>query len=335
MSRVFKKKKLIVICGPTASGKTELAIKLALRLSPGQAKKKFGIRGIEIISADSRQIYRGMDIGTAKPAPNVKCKMKKEKCYLVEDIPHYLIDIVNPDEEFSLAEYQKLANEKISEIHSKEKIPFLVGGTGLYINAVVYGYQIPKGKPDINLRKRLEKESNEKLLQKLKKLDPNSAKNIDQKNKRRLVRALEVCILTGKPFSDQRIKRSTPYDILILGIDTPKNKLNKKIEQRVEKMLKQGLIPEVNLLLKKGYSENLPAMSGIGYKEIVDFLNQTKKLNNKITKEQLLKETIDLIKKNTRKYSKRQLTWFKRDKNIHWIKNFNQAENLINKFLNN
>ncbi len=184
------------------------------------------------------------------------------------------------------------------------------------------------------MRKRLERQSNEKLLKKLQKLDPDTAAIIDPHNKRRLVRALEVCIKTGKPFSVQRTKKSTPYNTLILGIDIPQEKLYKKIDQRTEKMLKDGLISETKLLLKKGYSPNLPALSGIGYKEIIDFLNQAKKQKNKKAKEQLLEKTIDLIKKNTRGYVRRQLTWFRQDKNIKWIKNYNQAEKLIKNFLN-
>ncbi len=333
MSRFFLNKPLIVICGPTASGKTELAIKLA--------KKYNG----EIISADSRQIYRGMIVGTASPCQqiqNAKFKIKEtQKPILIKKIPHYLLHIIYPNQEFNVAIYKKLAVKAIKDIQKREKIPFLVGGTGLYINAVIYGYKIPKGKPDIDLRKRLERQSNEKLLKKLQKLDPETASNIDPKNKRRLIRALEVCIKTGKPFSVQKIKKSMPYDTLILGIDIPRKKLYQKIDQRTEKMLNQGIISETKLLLKKGYSPNLPAVSGIGYKEMVKYLYKTEEPNNKITKElidrkikkQLLEEAIDLIKKNTRNYVKRQITWFKKDKNIKWIKNYNQAEKLIKNFL--
>lgn len=268
-------KKLIVILGPTASGKSELAFKLA---------KKF--KG-EIISADSRQIYKEMDIGTAK---------SKE--------PQHLIDIVNPNQEFTLAQYKKLAIEKIKEVD----IPFLVGGTGLYIQAVVDNLDIPQVKPNPKLRKELEKLTPEQLFEKLKKLDPEI--QIDIHNKRRLIRAIEVCISTGKPFPKK--KKKPLFNVLQIGLKTSDEKIN----QRVDEMFKKGLEKEVKNLLKK-YPSDLPAFSGIGYKEIIQ--------NPETAREQ--------IKLHTRQYAKRQITWFKRDKRIKWVKNYQEAEELVRKFL--
>ncbi|MFC1700891.1 tRNA (adenosine(37)-N6)-dimethylallyltransferase MiaA [Patescibacteria group bacterium] len=288
MSRL---KKLIVILGPTASGKSELAIKLS---------KKF--KG-EIVSADSRQIYKEMDIGTAK---------SKE--------PQYLINIIKPNQEFTLAEYKELAINKINEI----KIPFLVGGTGLYIQAIVDNLDIPQVKPNKELRKELEKLNSEQLFKKLKKLDPNII--IDKNNKRRLIRAIEICILTKKPFSEQKRKGKPIFDILQIGIKLNKKTLDEKINQRVEKMFEAGLINEVKNLLKK-YPSDLPALSGIGYKELITYLN------TELNTELILNKTKELIKLHTRQYAKRQMTWFKRDKRIKWIKNYQEAKELVEKFL--
>lgn len=288
--------KLIVILGPTASGKTSLAIKLA---------KEFNG---EIISADSRQVYRGMDIGTDK--------------IIASEIPHYLIDVVNPDEKFTLAQYKQLAVKKIKDVQKRGKIPFLVGGTGLYIQAVVDNLQIPKTKPDKRIRNKLEKMTNHELFKKFKKLDPVGAISIDANNKRRLVRALEICLITKKPFSQQRKKGKPLFDVLQIGIKPDKEKLEKKINQRADKMLKAGLIEEIKKLIKK-YGLGLISMDSIGYQEIIPYLQ------NKIT----LKQAEELIKIHTRQYAKRQMTWFKRDKRIQWIENYSQAKELIRDFL--
>lgn len=292
--------KLIVILGPTAAGKTNLSIKLA---------KKY--RG-EIISADSRTIYEFMDIGTAKPTQEERA-----------EIPHHLLNIKKPNEKFSLAEFQKLAYRKIQQILKKGKIPFLVGGTGLYIEAVCEGFQIPKPIADYKLRQKLSKKTGPELYKILKKADPKTAKKIDPQNKRRIIRALEVYYKIGKSFSELQKKSPPNYQILKIGLKIPRSKLYQKINQRTDEMIKAGLVEEVKNLLKKGYKFDSPALSGLIYQQIKDFLQ------NKISS----KEAIEEAKKQTRHFAKRQLTWFKRDKTIYWVKNFKQADIKISKFL--
>ncbi len=313
MSSTNSKQPLIVILGPTASGKTELALRLA---------KKFS--GF-IISADSRQIYQGMDIGTSKPDGKFK-KIKGEKIFFVQDIPHFMIDIIPPDQEFTLADYQqevfKLLNSNYQLLSTNYQLPFLVGGTGLYISAIVDNYQLPQGKIDKKLRENLNKQTNKELLEKLKQLDPSTYMVIDKNNKRRLVRALEYVITNKQSFARAQKKGSPLFNALQLGIKIDREKLYQRIDRRVHKMIKAGLIDEVKKLLKK-YPPDLPAFDSIGYREIIDYLE------GKID----LEQTIKLIQQNTRRYAKRQLTWFKRDSRIHWIENTHQAEKLIKEFI--
>jgi tRNA-2-methylthio-N6-dimethylallyladenosine synthase len=288
--------KLVVILGPTSSGKTELAIRLAKKL------------GGEIVSADSRQIYKEMNIGTAKST-------KKE----VSKVPHHLIDIISPDKKFNAALYKKMAVKKIQDIQKRGKLPFLVGGTGLYVKAVVENINFPEVAPQKKLRKNLEKKTEEELFEIYKKLDPEGAKFIDKKNKRRLVRAIEVCKITKKSFWEQKKEQSPIFNALQIGIDLPKDKLEKRISKRTEDMLKSGLEKEAKKLIKK-YG-NIPPLQTIGYQEWFE--------NNKPEK---TKESINL---HTLQFTKRQMTWFKKNKNIIWIKNYKEAEKLIKKFLQN
>jgi len=282
-------KPLIVILGATASGKNNLALKLAQKFNG------------ELVCADSRQVYQGLDIGTNKSEGR-------------------LVDIAKPGEEFSLADYKKIAVQTIKNIQKQGKIPFLVGGTGLYIQAIVDNLAIPKVKPNKAWRKNLEKQSLKKLFQKLKKIDPLAAKEIDAQNKRRLVRALEVC-LSGQKFS-QRTKEKPLFNVLQIGLGLPKETLRKRINRRVDQMLKRGLVKEVKKLAKK-YSWQTQAMSGIGYQEFKDYF----------LGKQPLTKTIELIKLHTQQYAKRQMTWFRKDKRINWISNYKEAEKLLRKFL--
>ncbi len=294
----MQKEKLVVILGPTASGKTKLAVMLA---------KKFNG---EIVSADSRQVYKGMDIATGKAS-------KKE----MREVPHHLIDIINPNEKFNAALYKKLAIKKIKEIHKKGKLPFLVGGTGLYIQAVVDNIDFPKVMPRPELREKLEKKSIEQLFEAYKKLDPKGSETIEKQNKRRLIRAIEVCKATGKTFFEQKKKGKPLFTLLQIGIDLKKQKLETKISQRVGKMFKIGIKQEAKRLIKKyGWISSLQT---IGYQEWLPYLNG----------ESDEKETIKKIVLHTIQFAKRQRTWFKRDKRIIWINSFQTSEKLIRDWL--
>lgn len=315
--------KLIVILGPTASGKTDLSLKLARRFNG------------EIVNADSRQIYRDMNIGTGKVEAE-KRRYKRRKTQIVaQGVVHYLIDVVNPDEEFSLAEYKKMAIAAIGEILKRGKVPFLVGGTGLYIQAIVDNLEIPAVPPNKKLRAQFEKEIKKsgglaKWYKKLLRLDPGAAKVVDKNNPRRIIRALEVCLSTGKPFSKSRERGEQLFDVLQIGIDLPREKLYKQIDARVEQMIKDGLIDETKKLLKK-HKPSLPSMSGIGYKEIGGYLSQKVR---KSESQKVFNEAVQKIKFRTHAYARRQMTWFRRDKRIKWIKNNKEAENKIAKWLN-
>lgn len=297
--------KLVVILGPTASGKTDLSIKLA---------KKFNG---EIVSADSRQIYRGMDIGTAKP------KIKKiGKKIISEGVTHWLLDIKNPNQIYAVAEYKHDAIKAIKQIIKNNKLPILVGGTGLYIKAVAENLDIPEVKANPVLRQKIEKDIEkyglDYVFKKLIELDPEAAYIVDPKNPRRVIRALEITLLTKKPFSAQRKAGNPLFDVLELGISVPKEKLKDRINRRIDLMMEDGLIQEVKNLIKK-YGYDQQAFDAIGYREIIQLLN------NKTT----LKRAIELMKINTWHYAKRQMTWFKKDQKIHWIKNYREAEKMI------
>ena len=293
------KPKLLIVLGPTASGKTGLAIKLCQKYSG------------EIISADSRQIYQEMDIGTAKP--------NKEELAAAK---HHLVDFIKPSYNFTLAEFIKLANNNIEKLHKEDKLPIMAGGTGLYISAIADNYDLPKGKIDLGLRKRLENKSNTELFEMLAELDPQSATTIDPNNARRLIRALEYVIINQKSFIASQSVKQSPYDILQLGIKIDKDILLKRINKRVDLMIEQGLVAVVKDLIAK-YDKNLPSLRTVGYQEIIDHLE------GKTT----LEEAIELIKIHTRQYAKRQMTWFKRDKNIKWIKSYTEANKLVKKWL--
>jgi tRNA dimethylallyltransferase len=311
--------KIIAIVGPTASGKTALSIELA---------KKFNG---EIVSADSRQIYEGMDIGTAKPKI---FKPKNFKNWLLtpyvneDKIPHYLMDIKKPSSDYSLSQYKKDAIKAIKHILEKNKLPILIGGTGLYVKAVLDNLKIPKAKPNPLLRKKLENDLKEKglnyLVKELIDIDPESAYIVDLKNPRRVIRALEIVITTQKPLSSQRKIGPKLFNALILGINPGKEILKEKIIKRTYQMFEQGLISEVQNLISK-YGKNVKAFDAIGYREIIEYLK------NKISKQ----EAIDQIIKNTINYAKRQMTWFKKEKDIIWIKNNKQAEKLVSNFIKN
>jgi len=296
--------KIVVICGPTASGKTGWSLSLA---------KKFNA---EIISADSRQIYQEMNIGTAKESG-----VWQGNAYLVEGISHYLIDIVKPDQVYSTAEFCSQAKELVETIIKKSKIPFIVGGTGLYIDTLINNFSIPEVKPNLTLRKSLEEKGLVELQELLKNFDFETYQTIDLKNKRRISRALEVVITTGESFKKKQQKGEKLFETLYIGIEQPREVLYDRINERVELQIKNGLLKEVEKLVQK-YSWELPAMSGIGYRQFKDYFDGLISLD----------QAKEALKQATRQYAKRQLTWFKRNPEIHWCKNLIEAEKLIQIF---
>ncbi|MBI5306244.1 tRNA (adenosine(37)-N6)-dimethylallyltransferase MiaA [Candidatus Wolfebacteria bacterium] len=308
--------KLIVILGPTASGKSELAVKLALQLSSWQAKKLYEINGAEIISADSRQVYKGLNIGSGKIT-------KKE----MKNVPHHLLDVASPKKTFTVSQYQKLAKKALKKIIKKNKLPVICGGTGLYIDALIYGKEFPEVPPQLKLRKKLEKKSTEKLFKQLQKLDLRRAQNIDKHNRRRLIRALEIIITTKKPVPNIATIDSSNISfahILKIGIKKSPEKLKKLIAKRLKKRLKQGLIKEVkNLHYKQNLSWQRLDNFGLEYRYISRYLAGL------ISKT----EMIQTLENEIYRYAKRQMTWFKKDKNIIWINSLQKAFSIIRDWL--
>ena len=298
----MEKQKVIVICGPTASGKTKLSIEIAKKING------------EIVSADSMQIYKDMTIGTAKPTPEE-----------MQGIKHYLIDFVLPNQRYSVADYNKDALKAIDEIIKKGKTPLVVGGTGLYVNSLIYGIEYSDIEVDIEYREKLEKiaklEGIERLYEMAKEIDPEAIKNISKNDQKRICRILEIYHTTGKNKTEQEKesrKNGPKYQYLLYGITMDREKLYDRINKRVDIMINDGLIEEVQNIVKK-YDEFPTAMQGLGYKEVVEYLNGI------TTKE----EMIEKIKMETRRYAKRQLTWFKKCENIKWINGLDDIQNNI------
>lgn len=292
-----KKPKIIVIVGPNASGKSNLAVKIAKK-----------IKG-EIISADSRQIYKGLDVGTGKIT-------KKEK----EHIPHHLLNAADPKKQFVVSDFKILAQKTIKDIIQRGKIPIIAGGTGFWIDTLVYNFEFPAVPPHRKLRKRLEKKSATELLTILTTLDPERAKNIEQKNPRRLVRAIEIARRLGKV---PKIKRDSPYRTLWLGIKWPKDILKKRIRVRLLRRLRAGLIAEAKRLKKQGLPWRRFYELGLEYRFLADYLR------GKISK----KKMVENLQKAIEDYARRQMVWFKRNPKIRWIKNQKEAESLTKVFL--
>ena len=297
----MQKEKVIVIGGPTASGKTALSIELAKKING------------EIISADSMQIYKDMNIGTAKPS-------KEEQ----DGIKHYLLDFIIPEERYSVAEYKKEAKKAIKEIIKKGKIPIIVGGTGLYINSLIYEIEYPDIEVDLNYREELENrvktEGLDVLYNEALKLDKEAIKKISINDKKRILRILEIYHQTGKKKSelDRKSRKEPEYDYKMFAITMPREILYDRINTRVEIMIENGLIEEVDNLCKK-YKKFPTAMQGLGYKEVVEYLD------HKVTKQ----EMIDKIKQESRRYAKRQLTWFRKNKETIWLDGTNNIQNNI------
>ncbi len=282
--------KLLVIVGPTAVGKTATSIALAERLKG------------EIISADSRYFYRGLDIGTAKPSLAERAR-----------VPHHLIDVTDPDQPWSLAQFRDTALKLITEINQRARLPILVGGTGQYVRALLEGWTIPQREANLELRAELEsfvaEQGQEALYERLRAADPAAAQTIDKRNIRRVIRALEVTLTTGQPFSTQRQKSPPDFHKLIIGLTLPRTKLYRRIDDRVDQMLAAGLVAEAQSLAARGYDWSLPALSAIGYKQIGQHLRG----------EVDLAEAVRLIKHDTRRFVRQQSNWFRAgDPNIHW-----------------
>ena len=293
-----KIKKIIVVLGPTSSGKSELAVKLSEKFNG------------EVVSADSRQVYAGMNIGTGKIT-------KKE----MRSVPHYLLSVASPKKIFTVVQYRKLALKAMKGILEKGKVPILCGGTGFYVQAVIDGILIPEIPPNWRLRKRLEKKQTEDLYKMLKKLDPQRAKTIERKNPRRLIRAIEISIKIGRvPISK---KEPLPHKLLIIGIKKSSKELEMSIKKRLLKRLKKGLIAEVKNLKKTGLSWK--RLDGLG----LEYRWTARYLQNKIS----YQEMVQNLQKNIKHYANRQMTWFKKDNRIHWIKTDKEANILTKKFL--
>lgn len=303
------KNKILVLAGPTAVGKTELSLKLAKELNG------------EIVSADSMQIYKGMDIGSAK--------ITKDE---MEGIPHYMIDIVEPDESFSVSDYRDMALPILKDILNRGKLPIIAGGTGLYINALTCNMDFTEAETDYAYREKLNqiafKKGNDYVHQLLKEVDYKSYEEIHPNNLKRVIRALEVYKLTGKPFSSFNKGNSiydSEYDVKYYVLNMDREKLYNRINKRVDLMIDKGLIDECISLMDKGYNSSMQSMQGIGYKEILYYFNNQMSLN----------DSIELIKKGSRNYAKRQLTWFRRDPRANFMdKDLMSEEDILAKILN-
>lgn len=298
-------KDLIVITGPTASGKTAMSVEVAKVL------------GAEIVNADSMQIYKYMDIGTAKPTVEER-----------QGVPHHLIDIVNPDEQFSVARYCQCAKQAIDSIHAKGKPAVMVGGTGLYVDSLVNNIQFSEIEPDEQYRTKMDLLADEKgnghIYNMLMEIDPGSAKKISVSDRKRIIRALEVYHLTGKTITwhnEQSKSVPSPYNTTMFAIDVEREVLYDKINRRVDIMMDMGLLEEVKSIIDMGIGKDTTAMQAIGYKEIVQYLD------GEIT----LEEAVDKIKQGSRRYAKRQLTWYRRNEKVNWVKSIDEVFEILNK----
>lgn len=289
----MEKRPLIILTGPTAVGKTKASIGLAKAV------------GGEIISADSMQVYKHMDIGSAK--------IRKEE---MDGVPHHLVDILEPDEEFHVARFQQLAKEAMEEIYSRNHVPIIVGGTGFYIQALLYDIDFTEGEEDTSYREEMEafaaEQGAEALHEKLRQVDPKSADTIHANNVKRVIRALEFYHQTGSPISEHNEKerqKESPYNFAYFVLNDERARLYKRIDKRVDQMMDEGLVAEVEALKNLGYTRDMVSMQGLGYKEILAYLEG----------ECSLDEAVYILKRDTRHFAKRQLTWFRREKEVVWI----------------
>ncbi len=303
------KKPLIILTGPTAVGKTKLSIRLAKAI------------GGEIISADSMQVYKGMDIGSAK--------IKQDE---MKGVPHYLVDVLHPDEEFHVVRFQQMAKEALEKIYANGHIPIVVGGTGFYIQALLYDIDFTENEEDTEYRKELELLAKEKgaeyLHNMLRNVDEKAAEDIHANNVKRVIRALEFNKQTGQKISEHNEKeraKESPYDFCYFVLNDDRAKLYERIDRRIDEMLEEGLVEEVRALKEQGFTRNMVSMQGLGYKEILDYLNG----------ECTLEEAVYILKRDTRHFAKRQITWFKRERDVIWVnkEDFHYQEEQILNYL--
>lgn len=303
--------RVLCIVGPTSSGKTALGILLAKALKG------------EVINADARQVYRELEIGTGKPTHGKRGSFDGRRVFMVDGVPHYLMDFLPPKEPFTVAEWRKKATVAIHGIRKRRHLPIVVGGTGLYIQALVDNYSIPSVPPQKTFRSVMESKSLEDLVKLLCTVDPEAERVVDLRNKRRVLRALEVSTFSGKPYSQQRSKSRPLFDVLMIGRKWSRVELNDRIHVSVEHMIERGWIDEIRRLHDKGIPWTAPAMTSLGYRELGAYVR------GEISQH----EAIERTKRVTRQYAKRQMTWFKRDKRIHWVESEEEAVKLVKKWL--
>lgn len=302
--------RIVCVVGPTSSGKTRLGIQLA-KLFDG-----------EVVNADSRQVYKNIGIGTGKPK-GTRGMFEGHRAFLVENISHHLMDFLDPTELFTVVEWRKKAVNAMKRILKRNHLPLVVGGTGLYISALVDNFTFPEVPPSPTLRTAFESKPLSELVSLLLKLDPEAQQIVDLKNPRRVIRALEVSTFTGKPFTAQKMVGKQVYDAFQIGIVWPREELYARIDAEVDKMIERGWVEEIREALQRGVPENAPALTSIGYRDLFMYLKG----------EKTLERAISASKQAVRHYAKRQETWFKRDKRIHWAHSIDEATAIVNQWL--
>ncbi|MFH1621423.1 MAG: tRNA (adenosine(37)-N6)-dimethylallyltransferase MiaA [Patescibacteria group bacterium] len=302
--------RIVCIVGPTSSGKTGLGIKLA-NLFKG-----------EIINSDSRQVYKELSIGTGKPV-GARGTYRGNHGFIVEGVPHYLMDFLDPRDTLNVVEWREKAQKAIKGILERKHLPIVVGGTGLFIKALVDNFMFPQVAPNQTMRRALETKPISELAALLVKLDPDAVQTVDLKNPRRVIRALEVATFSGKPFSKHKQVAQPIYDVFQVGVMWPRDVLYQKVNKEVDNMIERGWIEEIRTALQKGLSEKAPGLTSIGYRELVAYLKGQK----------TLEQAIAASKMAVRRYAKRQETWFKRDKRIHWAKDEDEALEIVKDWL--
>lgn len=302
--------RIVAVVGPTSSGKTSLGIRLAKRL------------GGEVVNADSRQVYREIGIGTGKPEGK-RGTYHGHRAFLVEDVPHYLMDFLDPRKPFTVVEWKEKAVQAVKGILKRGHLPILVGGTGLYLSSLIDNFAFPRVPPNPSLRTAFQSKPLAELVQLLVKLDPAAAQIVDLKNPRRVIRALEVATFTGKPFTAQKSTGKPMFECFQVGILWPRQELYRRIEAEIDWMVERGWVEEIRQALGKGLPEDAPALTSIGYREFLAYLKGRK----------TLEQAIHASKQAVRRYAKRQETWFKRDKRIHWAQNEDEAVAMVEDWL--